>query len=112
MIACFRAYSVRNKPTMVSLKESGGTPIVVKINDDRKLVSIWLTGDDPEWSDFPEDVKQTSAHYRKKRYMVATFRTGSEDMYDNTYSLLKYNRRLTAEKEVQEMKAASAKKEV
>ena len=40
--------------------------------------------------------------------MVAVFSSGTEDLYTNTLDLLKYNKRRSAEQEVQREKQAAA----
>ncbi|MBQ8186432.1 MAG: hypothetical protein IJ037_06115 [Clostridia bacterium] len=44
--------------------------------------------------------------YRARKYTVAAFRSGKEDLFDNTLAMLKHNRKLTAENEVKQAKLA------
>ncbi len=76
-------------------------PIVTEVNDARKLVTIWLTNAEKNDIDLRTDLKNLYTEYRAKKYMVAVFSSGTEDLYANTLDLLKYNRRRSAELEVQ-----------
>lgn len=86
--------------------ESEGMPIVIRVNDVSKIVSLWFASDEPGAEYLPEDVKRMCAEYRAQKYMFATFRSGNEDVFENTLAMLKHNRRLTAENEVKQAKLA------
>ena len=72
----------------------------IDINDESKIVSIWLTKAEQADDTYRLPLKEICETYKAKKYMVAVFRSGSEDLYGNTLALLKYNRRRSAEKAV------------
>ena len=76
----------------------------IDVRDDIKLVMIWLTRAEVEDTVLRERLKTLYAEYKAKKYMVAQFHSGTEDLYEGTRDLLLYNRRRSAELEVQREK--------
>ena len=67
----------------------------------KKLVCIWLTRNesvDPEVLASLEPIYQK---YTALNYLVVVFRSGSQELIGVTSELLRYNRRLLAEREVE-----------
>ena len=67
----------------------------------KKLVCIWLTRNesvDPEVLASLEPIYQK---YTALNYLVVVFRSGSRELIGLTSELLRYNRRLIAEREVE-----------
>ena len=67
----------------------------------KKLVCIWLTRNesvDPEVLASLEPIYQK---YTALNYLVVVFRSGSRELIGVTSELLRYNRRLIAEREVE-----------
>ena len=83
-------------------------PIVTEVNDVKKIVTIWLTNEEKNDVELRAGLKNLYAEYRAKKYMVAVFSSGTEDLYANTFDMLKYNKRRFAEQEVQREKQAAA----
>ena len=84
----------------------------MNVRDDKKIVEIWLTNAEKVDPILREGLKELYAEYKAKKYLVAVFEPGGEDLYENTRDLLLYNRRRSAERAVQEEKkqqAAAAK---
>ena len=74
----------------------------IDVHDDKKLVCIWLSHKESDQMEKTEEhLKTLYAKYKKKKYHVAVFQSGHEDVFELTSELLKYNRRLFAEREVQ-----------
>ena len=69
----------------------------INVLDDEKLVTIWLTRSEQEDAELRGRLKLLCAKYKAKRYMVAQFCSGTEDLYECTRDLLLYNRRRSAE---------------
>ena len=82
--------------------------IVTEVNDLKKIVTIWLTNGEKNDMELRAGLKNLYAEYRARRYMVAVFSSGNEDLYANTLDLLKYNKRRLAEQEVQREKQAAS----
>jgi hypothetical protein len=69
--------------------------------DDKKLVTIWLTNADQKDPCLVNELSHLYEVYAKKKYKVAEFHSGTEDLYANTRDLLLFNRKRMAEKEIQ-----------
>ena len=77
------------------------------VRDDRKLVEIWLTNAEKNDPNVREGLKDIYDKYKNTKYTVAVFQSGKSDLYENTRDLLLYNRRRTAQKEVEAARTAS-----
>ena len=79
----------------------------VYVRDDMKLVTVWLTRAEQEDTALRERLKELYADYKAKKYMVAQFHSGTEDLYRNTRDLLLFNRKRIEELAVQREKQAA-----
>ena len=83
----------------------------IEVTDDKKDVVVWLTRAEKEDPAVQARLKEIYAEYKVKKYTVAVFTSGEQDLYQNTLSLLLYNRRREAELAARRAKeAASAPK--
>ena len=72
----------------------------VNIHDDKKMVEVWLTRAEKQDEALQQELKPLYAQYKKKKYMVAVFESGEQDLYQNTLALLSYNKRRIPELEM------------
>ena len=72
----------------------------INIHDDKKMVEIWLTRAEKQDEALQQELKPLYAQYKKKKYMVAVFESGEQDLYQNTLALLSYNKRRIPELEI------------
>ena len=79
----------------------------VYVRDDMKLVTVWLTRAEQEDADVREQLKTLYADYKAKKYMVAQFHSGTEDLYQGTRDLLIFNRKRIEEIALQREKQAT-----
>ena len=79
----------------------------VYVRDDMKLVTVWRTRAEQEDTAIREQLKALYADYKAKKYMVAQFHSGTEDLYRNTRDLLLFNRKRIEELAVQREKQAT-----
>ena len=77
--------------------------IVIRINDNNKIVSLWLSGEESHTGVLPEEIRNTCDAYRTRKYMIAVFRSGEDDLYGNTIAMLRHNRQLAAENEMKQV---------
>ena len=70
------------------------------IYPEKKIVSIWLTKAESENTEIQNVLKPLYKQYLSQKYLVAVFHSGSQNLCEATRELLRYNRRLTAEREV------------
>ena len=76
----------------------------MNVRDDSKIVDIWLTKKEKENQDLREQLQPLYKEYKAKKYLVAVFESGEEDLWDNTSQLLCTNRRRMAERETEQEK--------
>lgn len=77
------------------------SPMRMEVKDQSKVVELWLTRDETKNQPFLDSLKPLYRRYQAQNYMVAVFYSGEEDLYQQTRELLLYNRRRSAEKQVQ-----------
>ena len=73
-------------------------------DDAKKLVQVWLTRQEGEDSVVQARLQPMYAQWKQQKYLVAVFRSGREDLKENTLALLAYNKRRSAELAVQREK--------
>ena len=76
----------------------------LSINDERRTVEVWLSNEEKSDSAVRQRLKPLYAEYSEKKYTVAVFMSGSQDLYSLTSDLLCYNRKRIAELEVEQEK--------
>ena len=74
----------------------------INVHDDRKIVEIWLSHSEQADAALREQLRPIYQEYNGKKYTVAVFRSGTEDLYEQTYHLLLYNRNRAAELEAKQ----------
>ena len=74
------------------------------INDERRTVEVWLSNEEKNNPAVRQRLKPLYAEYAEKKYTVAVFMSGSQDLYSLTSDLLCYNRKRIAELEVEQEK--------
>ena len=72
----------------------------INVHDDKKMVEVWLTRAEKQDEALQQELKSLYAQYKKKKYMVAVFESGEQDLYQNTLALLSYNKRRIPELEI------------
>ena len=76
----------------------------ISINDERRTVEVWLSNEEKNDPAVQQRLKPLYAEYAEKKYTVAVFMSGSQDLYSLTSGLLCYNRKRIAELEVKQEK--------
>ena len=76
----------------------------ISINDERRTVEVWLSNEEKSNHTVRQRLKPLYAEYAEKKYTVAVFMSGSQDLYSLTSDLLCYNRKRIAELEVEQEK--------
>ena len=74
----------------------------INVHDDRKIVEIWLSHSEQADAALREQLRPIYQEYNGKKYTVAVFQSGTEDLYEQTHQLLLYNRNRAAELEVKQ----------
>ena len=80
----------------------------LNVRDEQQLVEIWLTNAEKNDRELRAGLKDIYDTYKKKKYLIAVYESGEKDLYENVRDLLVYNKRRTAEREVQREKRQRA----
>lgn len=80
----------------------------IDVHEDKKLVCVWLANDEAADTAIDGKLKPLYEKYKQKKYTVAVYRSGGQDLAELTGALLRYNRKLFAEREVQAEKQGAA----
>lgn len=75
------------------------------MHDDTGIVEIWQTVSEKNDPQVQAGLKSLYAACEAKKYMVAVFQSGEDDLYQRTRSLLVYNQKRCVELSVQRGKA-------
>lgn len=76
----------------------------INVHDDTKMVDIWLTREERDNQEIQERMKPIYRDFSEKKYTVAVFLSGDQELLEETSALLCYNRRRIAELEIQQEK--------
>lgn len=69
----------------------------LRVHQNMKIVEVWLTQKERENKELQEQLVQMYREYTAKKYKVAQFHSGSDDLYVATRDLLLFNRKRIAE---------------
>jgi hypothetical protein len=86
--------------TIPSTQDKGGRTLEIEIRKDLGFAEVWLTNDDQKNEELLAWLQEQYPRWRAQKLMPVIFRSGKEDLYENTLALLKYNRRRSAELEL------------
>ena len=73
----------------------------INVRDYCKIVEVWLSNSEKRDEFLRERLKPLYQKYNAQKYLVAVFESGDRDLADATSDLLCYNRKRSAELEVQ-----------
>ena len=76
----------------------------IEVKDKEKRVNIWLTRAESQDQELLDSLKPLYKEYKAKKYLVAVFSSGTEDLKSLTCDLLRYNRVRLRELEKQKEK--------
>ena len=71
----------------------------INIRDDQKIIEIWLSKAERDDPGLSNTLRKLCVEYGPRKYTVAVFKSGEEDLCDLTSGLLLTNRRKLAEVE-------------
>lgn len=76
----------------------------IHLNQTRKIAEVWLSTADQKNTRQQEQLKSIYKDFKKQGFLVAVFRSGTQDLYRQTADLLCYNRKHLAQLEVAQEK--------
>lgn len=74
----------------------------IEQNDRRRSVYVWLTQKESKDIELMHRLQPMYAHWHEKKYMVAVFRSGTQDLKNNMADLLVYNRKALARQDLEQ----------
>lgn len=85
----------------------GGESLEINIREEQRMVEIWLTNAEKHDPVLQEQLKPLYLEYCKKKYLVAVFQSGDQNLASKTSELLCYNRKRIAEAAVRQARRPS-----
>ena len=82
----------------------------IDVLDNKKIVAVWLTRAEDANEAVRARIEGLCREYKPKKYQVAVYKSGREDLHTSVLDLLAYNKRLIAELQVQREKAAQTQR--
>ena len=79
----------------------------IDVLDDKKIVAVWLTRAEDANETVRARIDGLCREYKPRKYQVAVYKSGREDLHTSVLDLLAYNKRRIAEMQVQSEKAAA-----
>ena len=80
----------------------------IDVLDDKKIVAVWLTRAEDANEAVRARIDGLCREYKPRKYQVAVYKSGREDLHTSVLDLLAYNKRRAAGLQVQRGKSAKA----
>ena len=74
------------------------------MRDSNKIVEVWLTREEKQDANLRERLKPLYQEYKAKKFLVAVFESGEQNLEELTGSLLGYNRKRAVQLEMEREK--------
>ena len=76
----------------------------INVRDGDQIVEVWLTREEKRDAKLRERLKVLYQEYRAKKFLVAVFESGEQNLEELTGSLLGYNRKRVVQLEMEREK--------
>lgn len=76
----------------------------INVRDNGKIVEVWLTREEKKDDNLRERLKPLYQKYKAKKFLVAVFESGEQNLEELTGSLLGYNRKCCVQLEMEREK--------
>ena len=73
-------------------------------------MEVWLTNQEKQDEALQKQLEHLYQQYGKKKYFVVVFKSGNQDLVEETSALLCYNRKRLAEQEVRKKRVRTPRK--
>ena len=64
----------------------------INVSESKKIVEVWLSNEEKNNNSIKEKLKEIYNQFKKTKYIVAVYESGSADLLSGTKSLLSQNR--------------------
>ncbi len=81
----------------------------IERNEEKMIISVWLTRAESQDQELQHRLKAMYPKWKKEKYLVAVYHSGTEDLFESTLALLAYNKKRCAELAVQRAKEQKPK---
>ena len=68
----------------------------INVNENKKIVEIWLSNEEKNNGLIKDKLKEIYDMYKKTKYIIAVYESGSADLFSGTKSLLVQNRDISS----------------
>ena len=79
----------------------------INVRDSDKIVEVWLTREEKQNDNLRERLKPLYQEYKAKKFLVAVFESGEQNLEELTGRLLGYNRKRVVQLEMEREKQPS-----
>ena len=79
----------------------------INVRDSSKIVEVWLTREEKQDVRLRERLREMYQEYKAKKFLVAVFESGEQNLEELTGSLLSYNRKRSVQLEMEREKLQS-----
>ena len=69
----------------------------IERNEEKKIISVWLTKAESRDENLQRRLKSMYPKWKKEKYLVAVYRSGTKDLRSSTLDLLLHNKKVLAE---------------
>ena len=69
----------------------------IERNEEKKIISVWLSKAESRDEDLQRRLKSIYPKWKKEKYLVAVYHSGTEDLYSSTLDLQVYYKKRCAE---------------
>lgn len=76
----------------------------INVRDSNQIVEVWLTREEKQDINLRERLRPLYQKYKAKKFLVAVFESGEQNLEELTGSLLGYNRKRIAQLEMEREK--------
>ena len=76
----------------------------INVRDSSKIVEVWLTREEKRDARLRERLRKMYQECRAKKYLVAVFESGEQNLEELTGGLLGYNRKRAVQLEIEQEK--------
>ena len=76
----------------------------INVRDSSKIVEVWLTSEEKQDANLRERLRPMYQEYKEKKFLVAVFESGEQNLEELTGNLLGYNRKRVVQLEMEREK--------
>jgi hypothetical protein len=62
--------------------------LIIDINDNSKIVALWFSSEENPKQNIPKDIEEEIEKYRKQKYRICMYQSGTDDIKKNLLNLL------------------------